>query len=248
MVTELGRATRPYVVNPREKEVLFENHFNHLEGLGGWGGLISSGQVNFYPYIGQQGVDGPYSMVLDTQGGSTSLSATAVRRMTRRDANIEWKSRIAWSADNVNFMRHLRFIMDYEDDENRYWFDVRYENFNESSGEVSPKWEVNTGTASNFIYTTSSVAYQIPYNQRQKLNFTDVTIRFDTKRKQYGLMTINGVNYSLGETGPAASPKIPEPDTYFTNGMNLLYYATGRSNNSSADPRLYVGYTAGAVV
>ena len=239
---------KPYVLNPKEREVLFENHFNHLEGLGGWGGLISSSQCNFYPYLGQQGVDGAYAMVLDTQGGSTSLTATAVRRMTRRDATIEWKSRIAWSADNVNFLRHLRFVMDYEDEDNRFWFDVRYENFNESSAAHSPKWEINTAEASALTYTTSSVTYEIPYNQRQKLNYTDVTIRFDTQKKKYGPMTINGSHFSLGEDGPAPSPKLEEPDTYFTNGMNLLYFVTGRSNNSSADPRLYVGYTAGAVV
>src|SRR3990167_8227112 len=124
MVTELGRATRPYVVNSREKEVLFENKFTHLEGMGGWGGLVASSQATFYPYVAPQGVDGAYSMVLDTQGGSTSLSATAIRRLTRRDGMIEWRSRVAWSGDNNNFLRYLRFSMDYENDTARHWWDV----------------------------------------------------------------------------------------------------------------------------
>lgn len=186
-------------------------------------------------------------MLLDTQGGSTSLTATAIRRMTRRDALVEWKTRLAWTADNANFMRYLRFSMDYENNDNRYWFDVRYENYSESSAAISPKWEVNTGATSAMVFATSSVTFQLPYNQRQKLNYTDVTIRFDTLNKKYGNMTINGVTHSLGSVGPTAGPKLSEPDTYFTNGMNLLFNITGRSNNSNADPRLYVGYTAGVV-
>lgn len=248
MVTELGRLTRPYVVSPREKEVLFENKFNHLEGLGGWGGLIASSQANFYPYLGAEGAVGGYSMILDTQGGSTSRTATAIRRMTRRDGMIEWKSRIAWTADNANFLRYLRFIMDYENETDRYWFDLRYRYFDEAVSSIEPLWQVNTGNASVFVYANTSVTFEVPYNQRQKLNWTDLTVRFDTQNKTYGPLTINGVSYSLGNLATSSSPKLAEPETYFTNGMNLLYYAEGRSNNSSADPRLYVGYTAGAVV
>lgn len=248
MVTELGRATRPWVVNPREKEVLFENRFTSLEGLGGWGGLVSSGQCNFYPYIATQGVDGAYAMVLDTQGGSTSLSASAIRRMTRRDATVEWHSRIARSGDNNNFLRYLRFAMDYQNDTARHWFEVQLRHFDEAGAVASPIWQVNTGNASGLNYVDSSVTYEIPHNQEQKLNYTDLTIRFDTQNKKYGPLTINGVTYSLGDNGPAAGPTLSEPETFFRNGMNLLYTVTGRSNNSSADPRLYVGYTAGAVI
>lgn len=241
-ISDLSRIRLSIPVGPDGLTRVIED-VDFSNGLAGWSGLISAGTPNPYPSLAPFSEQGPYSMVLDAgMHGAASTAAVAVKRWGRTDGKFIARHSMGWTANSQNFLRHIRWAMDYQNASNRYWFEIRYRHYDEVGGVVTPLWQIATGTTGAQVYTTiEGLTYEVRWNGEFKPNFDQITIRLDTETKKYEEIEINGVQYDLTSLnlGPTAEARLTSPGS-FDNGMNWLLYCENRTNNSSADPRLYV--------
>lgn len=229
-------------------KVLFDDDFTL--GLCGWSGLRDPG-TNRFPSLHPYSCVGPHSMVLDLEGGSTSQHCEAIKRLTLREESVRWHSRVGWTADNNNHLRYLKWSIDVEDASNRYWYEIRYTHFDEATSAMNPMWHVQTGVPSGGMTHTviSGLTTELMFNQPNKVNWHDVVIEFNLSTRKYVSIEIDGIETDLsGYSGPGADDKLDSPDTYFTKGMNPLFTLNGRSDNSDANPKVFVDWTRFEVI
>lgn len=240
------------LLNPRtiakweNAEVIFDDDFS--DGLQGWSGLRNTG-INRYPTLHPYCSSGQNSMCLAVTDGVANTYAAASKRTSMRAMRYRWHSRVGWTSDvEASSLRYLRWSIDQEDATDRYWVDLRYTNWDEATGDVVPKWEINTGNGVSFVYTDIGLDYELGFNQRNKVDFADVVLEVDLGTKKYVSLQVNDVTVDLSGYTLSPSAKIPEPDTYFTNGQNFLFWCVNRSNNGDTMPIMFIDQTRAEVL
>jgi hypothetical protein len=240
----------PTAASARNRLVLFDDDFR--DGLCGWSGLRNSGPANRFPDLHPYSITGPHSMILDSglAGSAVPRVAQAVKRVVLREAQARWHSRCGWTADNQNYLRYLTWSIDTEDPLHRYWYEIRYTHYDEAIGgsTPTPKWELQIGTPSGGLtyVTIAALTQRLMYNQRNKVNFHDITIDVDFAAHKYVAITLDGVTYDLsGYAGPApdVTLAVSTGDTDFTMGCNPVFSVYSRSANTASDPKMFIDKT-----
>lgn len=227
--------------------VIFDDDFG--DGLNGWTGLVNAGE-NFYPSLYPAGSDSPFSMIIDTAGGTTSATANATKRWHAHKGIVQWWIRFAWNAlvpggVEHNGLRYIKFALDWQYSrdgvDERRWWEVRYRHYNESGTAIDPLWEASDSTASTYTEIPDVGGLELGFNQIGKYDFQDVVMTIDTVNDRWVSLQINERIYHAISTLPIADTQ-PTVD-HFENGANCVISVLNRTNNSAADPFVVVGRT-----
>jgi hypothetical protein len=221
--------------------VLFDDDFRG--GLSGWGSLIESG-THYPPSLHPGGADSPWAMILDTEGGTANVYATAAKRFYSHRGVLRVFVRFCWQADQDSFLRRLRFVVDWQAENPealRRWYEIMYTHWDESGAEVVASWQASLGEASSSGAGYASISgldgYVLGKNTAGKYDYRTLIWEIDTVNDKYRTITVDGITYDIsgisltGTQGGAGS---------FENGGNLLFYCVNRSNNSNADPHMLI--------
>lgn len=235
---------------------MFDDRFS--DGLEGWTGLVAAGE-NFYPLLHPASVEGGRSMILDTCGGVQNVTAYATKRSYAYAGIVRWYSRFAWSAEVLgvggsagpeqNGLRYLRWAVDWQRGNEitgqRHWWEIRYRHYDESGGAITPIWEASDGSANAYNAIAGLAGYELGYNQANKYDFHELVITFDSVRKRWISVALDGKLVDIRHMpGGALQSGVAE----FDNGSNFVFGCQNRSNNSSADPFMLVDRTWAAQV
>jgi hypothetical protein len=238
------------------KATIFETDFNN--GMSGWTGLKSGSvtvttDANMYLWPNltrEEAAFGGKSLKLDCGKGqnvSGSNTAVAVKRIGLNKGKLLFTAHIGLNGIGENWLHYLRWVFDCQDPNwsagtKRFWFEVRYEHFNQTSVAVQGNWAIDIGSVGAANLTIVGSPYILPFNEWKKVNFHRLEIMIDTNTMKYLGIWVNDKAIAdksdMADRGPAATTSL-NPHL-FDNGMTCLMLAENRDNSSSAHAWAYL--------
>lgn len=227
-------------------KTVWDNTFE--KGHDGWSGLPGGANTRgYYPQLSPVSVTGPNSLLIDTRGEATNVLAIAAKRWYAHLGVIEWFTRFGWnagpqSAVGGNSLLELRWSLDWQLGQDRRWWECRYRHYSQGLAQIYPQWDFTTGNAAAVATCPTMPApfYELGYNNPTRVDFHEITLRFDTRRRGWLSITLDGTTHSLASI-PTTGTMVPEVP--FANGANCLFYVRNRTDIANADPYMVVDQT-----
>ena len=225
--------------------VIFEDDFS--TGNQGWNGLLDSGD-NYYPVLDPHSLTGPYSLRLDTFNTAlTSVSAIACKRFWAFSGIWHVLFRFAWSGDDENDLRYLRWVLDWQHEtDTRRWIELDYTHWNTSTEAMLARWRVSDGNVNNMQEITAVSGkrdalsgYELGFNaggassaRNLKPDFHEVEFSVAVKDNDYHWreVRVDNKRFDISDLSLNGS-QTAEND--FANGSNVLMYVVNRDDEAS---------------